>query len=719
MPATPTLIAIGVAVAAAVVALHLCRVRLGGLTPGQRWMLLGLRAVLFALLIAAIINPAILRTHTSRERPIIAVALDVSASMTDLPADETADARRYALAREALTSGPLADALANADVRWFNIGETATAIEAPEADPDPTASTDLRATMSEILRRNNHTNWRACLLVSDGADDTDASAGDIAEALAAYGTPVFCLGVGSPEPTPDVSLPGLVYPREVTEGGQIEVRALVAAPGFEDQTVRVTLTEESGATVERDLPPGETERPLQITMTAGEPGYHRYSLVAREMDGEVTPANNNRALLVRVLPRDARLLVIEGRPRREYAFLRRLLLSYEDLQTVLLLRKSRPSGFWLDTDTPRSVSGPAAAGDLSRFRAVILSNIEADSLGRDWTAQLARFVRGGGAVAMLGGDDAFGAGGWAGTPVGELLPVRISAGEELLDNPLRASLTVTGELGRALRETGVRGWEAMPALRGMNAVGGATSGAEVVLGGATGPIVTAGRAGAGRALAVTVADTWRWMQSPSASDSSRAAYRALWTTLIGWLVTPRADEPVTLELDRDMYQLGAPIRARVHVQDQEGRPLDGAQVTVRVERPSRESTQPAEPTRESGVYIALLSADEVGPWRLATSAEYEGRALGEDARNVEVTPAVGELARGAARPELLTAIAEASGGIHRSIERAGELADEMPLATSEVVVTEDLYPARTAAFFVLMLIIASVDWLLRRRWAVG
>ncbi len=614
MPATPTLIAIGVAVAAAIVALHLCRVRLGGLAPGQRWALLGLRTALFALIIAAIINPAILRTHTSRERPIIAVALDVSASMTDLPADEIA-ARR------------------------------------------------------------------ACLLVSDGADDSGASAGDIAEALAVYDVPVFCLGVGSPEPTPDVSLPGLVYPREVTEGEPIEVRALVAAPGFEDQALRVTLTEEGGATIERDLPPGETERPLQVTITAGAPGYHRYGLAAGEMSGEVTPANNSRALLVRALPRETRLLVIEGRPRREYAFLRRLLLQFEDLETVLLVRKSRPSGFWLDADTPRSVSGPAAAGDLSRFRAVILSNIETDALGRDWTAQLARFVRGGGAVAMLGGDDAFG--------------------------------------GQALRETGVQGWEAMPALRGMNAVGGATAGAEVVLGGATGPIVAAGRAGAGRALAVTVADTWRWMQSPSASDSSRAAYRALWTTLIGYLVTPRADDSVTLELDRDMYQLDAPIRARVHVQDDEGQPLDGARVTVQVERPGRESTLAAEPSREPGVYLTLLSADEVGPWRLTASAEHEGRAIGEDARSVEVTPAVGELARGAARPELLAAIAEASGGVYRPIERAGELAEELPLTAGETVVTEDLHPARTAVFFILALIIAGADWLLRRRWAVG
>jgi uncharacterized membrane protein len=717
MPALPTLIAIGVAVAAAVVALHLCRVRLGGLAAGQRWALLGLRAVLFALLIAAIINPAIPRAHTSRERPVIAVALDVSASMTDLPAAVAPG--RYALAREVLTSGPLADSLTEADVRWFNIGEHATAIKAPQTDPEPATGTDLRAAMSEILRRDNRMNWRACLLVSDGADDTDASAGDIAAALAAYDVPVFCLGVGSPEPTPDISLPGLVYPREVTEGEPIEVRALVAAPGFEDQALRVTLTEEGGDTIERDLPPGETERPLQVTMAAGAPGYHRYKLAAREMNGEVTPANNSRALLVRVLPRDTRLLVIEGRPRREYAFLRRLLLGFEDLETVLLLRKSRPAGFWLDADTPRAVSSPAAAGDLSRFRAVILANIEADALGRDWTAQLARFVRAGGAVAMLGGDDAFGAGGWAGTPVGELLPVRITTGEGLLDNPLRANLTATGGLGRALRETGVRGWQAMPALRGMNAVGGATSGAEVVLGGATGPIVAAGRAGAGRALAVTVADTWRWMQSPSASDSSRAAYRALWTTLIGWLVTPRADDPVTLELDRDMYQLDGRVRARVHVQDDEGRPLDGARVTVRVERSGRESTQAAEPTREPGVYLALLVADEVGLWRLTASAEREGRAIGEDARSVEVTPAVGELTRGAARPELLAAIAEAAGGVHRPIERAGELADKLPLTANEAVVTEDLHPARTAAFFVLVLIIAGADWLLRRRWAVG
>jgi len=59
------------------------------------------------------------------------------------------------------------------------------------------------------------------------------------------------------------------------------------------------------------------------------------------------------------------------------------------------------------------------------YDAIILSNIPADRFTEDQKQQLAAYVRDmGGGLVMTGGDEGFGAGGWLGSPVEEVMPVK-------------------------------------------------------------------------------------------------------------------------------------------------------------------------------------------------------------------------------------------------------------------------------------------------------
>ncbi len=718
-----TLLLLLLGVGASAAALHLTWRRLAGISVQRARVLLALRAVLLALLLAAVLNPTLPRVA---QRPValpVAVAMDVSRSMTELPLEGK---RRHALALEALRSGALGERLRTAAVELYAVGEGAERVAGLKPrPPDRQAdATDLQASLSEILRQSRREPLVACLLVSDGADTTGEVPARIAEILGAYGLPVFCLGVGSSRPVPDVAIAGLVYPRTVKEGDEIKVRARVSTPAFEQRELEVTLTPDIGGTIRAKLPAGAHDRRIELSTTASTPGYRRYVLAVEEVEGEVTAANNRRAFFVRVEPRQARLLLIEGRPRREYAFLRRLLLRIPDLETVILLRKQRPAQFWLDAEEPRrAAAGLSAAGELRRFRAVLLSNVDATALGGDFLRRLTDFVHEGGGLAMLGGRDAFGAGGYADGPLAEMLPVRMQGGG-LLDNPVRVRLRAEGELGRTLRDTGIEGWERLPFLRGMNATGGPTTGAEVPLeatdgSAGLGPVLATGRAGAGRVLALTVADTYRWQQSPNAGERSRAAYEALWGAIIGWLSTPRAEKQVALELDRDVYEAGGVIRARVHVLDESYEPVSGARVELRIEGPGGSATHLAQATEQAGTYQVLLPAEVEGSYRATARASLQGAGIGADSAGFEVVAAIRELAQGRARPEVLEAIAEATGGKYLPIERAAEMAELLPLGERLEPQHTELRPARTALFFLLVLAVAAADWALRRRWGIG
>lgn len=62
---------------------------------------------------------------------------------------------------------------------------------------------------------------------------------------------------------------------------------------------------------------------------------------------------------------------------------------------------------------------------LQAYRAIVLNNVSHEALPNAVKSGLSRYVRGGGGVIMVGGNESFGLGGYIGTAVEEILPVRL------------------------------------------------------------------------------------------------------------------------------------------------------------------------------------------------------------------------------------------------------------------------------------------------------
>src|SRR6185503_8304783 len=71
---------------------------------------------------------------------------------------------------------------------------------------------------------------------------------------------------------------------------------------------------------------------------------------------------------------------------------------------------------------------PKTREELFSYRAIILGSVEAASFTPEQLRMLADFVsKRGGGLLMLGGRRSFAEGGWAGTPVAEVLPVEFDS----------------------------------------------------------------------------------------------------------------------------------------------------------------------------------------------------------------------------------------------------------------------------------------------------
>src|SRR6185503_3282950 len=81
----------------------------------------------------------------------------------------------------------------------------------------------------------------------------------------------------------------------------------------------------------------------------------------------------------------------------------------------------------IDSAAELDAGFPRSRADLFKYRGVIIGDIEASFFTHDQLAMLADFVnvRGGG-LLMLGGRRSFAEGGYAGTPLADVMPVVVN-----------------------------------------------------------------------------------------------------------------------------------------------------------------------------------------------------------------------------------------------------------------------------------------------------
>jgi hypothetical protein len=236
--------------------------------------------------------------------------------------------------------------------------------------------------------------------------------------------------------------------------------------------------------------------PLRIPALAA--GPHRITVRAAVLRDEIVTENNEVQGLLRVRSGPEKILFLEGEPRPEFAFSRRAVSGDSALQLVGLLRSAPGKYLRLGVDDSLELASgfPTTREDLFKYRALVLGSIEASFFTGDQLRMIADFVsRRGGGLLALGGRAALAEGGFAGTPMAEVLPVTlISSAPRSADAgaiPLKARLSAAGrahpvtQLG-ATREASAARWDSLPPLTSVNQLGELRPGATQLVGGLSG-----------------------------------------------------------------------------------------------------------------------------------------------------------------------------------------------------------------------------------------
>ena len=730
-PVVPVMV---VAAAAAVVLLIVivAYARVRTLRPADRAIFATLRATAVLLVIGCLLRPGLVIASAVPQRNVLAVIMDDSRSMRIRDVND--GTRTAAVQRTFADTAPLPKQLAEKfAIRRFRFAADASPIAGAAALTSKGTRSDLAQALNDVREDLNGMPLAGVVIVSDGADNGSGALDDALLALRARRVPVFTVGVGTERFERDVAIERVQAPRRTLAGASSVVEADVRIRGAGRDPVPITVEADGRVVATEAARVGEKGdlTTVRFRIPPLDPGVHRIAVRAKALPTEIVTENNEWQTSIEVRAGPDRILYLEGEPRPEFAFLRRAVANDSAVQVVGLMRSAERKFLRLGVRDSLDLLGgfPASREELFGYRAIILGSIEASFFTTDQLRMLADFVsvRGGG-LMVLGGRASLSEGGYAGTPLADVLPLTISAGSINVDGaatPVMVRPTRAGEVHAALQlrstlSSSRARWDSLPALTMVNRLGALRAGATMLLAGtAEGgrsdvPILSWQRYGRGMSAVFGVQDSWLWKMD-TAIPVDDVTHQTLWRQLVRWMVD-EAPAPFEIAASPSRVAPGEPVSLRARVSTPFFTDVNDATVTVTVTSPTGTTQNvPLEWTlREDGTYAARFTPNDTGRYVLDAVATRGRDSVQTATSSLLVDERGADVAQAELRASLLRRIAEETGGRYYPLADAGKLAEDAVFTEAGVTVREakDLWDM--PAVFLLVALLLGAEWGYRR-----
>jgi uncharacterized membrane protein len=733
-----------VAALAAIAAFALITYR-GIATEGRlrdRIVLITLRLGVVALLLFCLLGPSLILRAAVPQQNFLGVLIDDSRSMTI--ADSDGQARTQFVQDQLGTpDSPLMKALAQRFVlRFFRFSSSADRLANPADLKYEGTASRLGPALERARDELSGLPLAGLVIVTDGADTSDTTLDESLAGLKARSIPVFPVGVGQDRFSRDIQISRVETPRLTLKGTTLSVDVVLSHTGYSGETVPLQV-EDDGRIVSSQqvrLPADGESATVRVTFTASDAGPRLFRFRVPAQEGEQVTQNNTRDALVEVADRRERVLYLEGEPRFEMKFIRRAVEDDTNLQVVILQRTAEDKYIRFDVDSPDElVSGfPKTREELFAYRALILGSVEAASFTPEQLRMLADFVsKRGGGLLMLGGRRSFAEGGWAGTPVAEVLPVELDASgnrgatngllfANLAVRPTRAGATFPViQLGNT-EEASLERWNSLPAVSAVNMVQGAKPGATVLLTASDDQrqehvVLAYQRYGRGKSFVFPVQDSWNWQMDASVSVEDMT-HETFWRRLVRWVVDGVPDH-VSLSTAVDRVEPGEPMRLVAEVVDPAFVEVNDAHVIAEVTTPSGKKLEvPMQWTvTRDGEYRGTFVPEEAGTYEVhATAARSTGTAgqqqdLGSSVLHARASAGDSEYFEAAMRSSLLKRVAEETGGRFFTPSDASTLPEAINYNGRGVTVVEERDLWDMPIILMLFLALIGAEWGFRRK----
>ncbi|MBG85330.1 MAG: hypothetical protein CMO80_00305 [Verrucomicrobiales bacterium] len=581
----------------------------------------------------------------------------------------------------------------------------------------------------------------AVVILSDGHHNRGESPVGMARMFGQRGVPVYTVGLGPKQRPPDVAVLDVEAPEDITQEGRVtgeivlkdDMEAGESFPlriqyGGRQMWMTNLQTRAEGV---RRIPFDFSVKALASQLT-GVGGAQQFSSIPLMLDvlagvlpGDLDQENNVSAFHVSVNSRRPKVLIVDGRPRWEFRYIRNL-LERDQRWEVKSLKAGEGGSYrpWVRGTGPKQY--PADKDQLERFDLIVFGDLPVGTFLHQELPWLVDYVkqRAGGIVFIDGKRE--GLAQFTDTPMGVLLPVTWQPGIPKLEVlPIKFDLVNNGTLrtpmGFSQDFTVSRSvWNSFPGPHWVQKVE-AKPGAEVLATAQNGavkvPAIVYQRIGAGKVLYLGFDESWRWRYN--VGDRFHGQF---WNQVADWIMEPPfqvQDAFVAVDSGDLKYDSGAKAKLRVRLRDEAlKRNPNAEKVQVELYRQGQRVST-VELTRDEGgggIYRGESSA--------LVNGEYETRVkidkIPDGLIQVKTGFLVGpqsrmELSQLHCNTELLTQVAEESGGKYLPEEELGRLVELLDSMSRGRVLEEQTPLWNSFWWFIPAILLLALEWVIRKR----
>lgn len=460
------------------------RMRRGG--RAMRALLTGFRCVVIGLAVFLVLDPTLTAYQIRPSDQTVAVVFDDSRSMT---IEHRNGKSRAEIFREAFEAGDgqlQRELTRRFQVAWFGLGEGAYRVSGVDGLTHRSRESRITRALADVEREIGKDRLAGVILLSDGVEQAEAAAPDLAElpeapVLAALLPEIrwreFEVGEFKTPAVDFVDTPVVLdvpLRAQGLKGATATVELIGPAPGGDSPThgtIQSRTIKFEGA---------EETRLARFEFEPDREGWVTYTVRARMNKDEkadeprpeeqppagrdTIPENNTQSFLLDLRPETYRIFYFSGRPNWENAFVRRALTDERQLAMTTHIRISEAEKEFVfrgkrssmsnrlfegfdpeEMDQPRydeavflrfgreaeplSEGYPSREDELFGYDLLVWSDVEYEFFNQELIRQTREFVRKrGGALLLLGGPNAFTEANYAGTLIESMLPVLLPRG---------------------------------------------------------------------------------------------------------------------------------------------------------------------------------------------------------------------------------------------------------------------------------------------------
>ncbi len=735
----------------------------GRANRGLRLGLAALRWIIITGLVLCLLDPEWIDAIKHQQKSRLAVLLDTSRSMgiKDIPGGRLPAVKHW-LQNDFARAAP-----ADVGIDYYTFNQTLAPLPAVDSAAATGDATGLGDALQALLAMPRDDPLVGVVVCSDGIENVRRDPETIARLYHRKGVPIHTLTVGTTNDVQDIILENVQVKRAVPNQAPTRIGVLIRAAGYAGVAVPVQILHANQVVASQQIKLKDGPQRIELGFTPRERGFQVYEVRIPVQNGEWLASNNRRMFGLEVLDPTIRVIYMEGTPQQpsspmpEWKYLKDALESDANIKVKTLYRQFGSKGQFLNTVDADPETGeriypvehptkgfPRTMVELLNYDVVIHSDIRTDSFSGEQLQNMARLVEEfGGGFVMIGGNSAFGKGGYHRTILDRVIPVAMEQDNDSQARPITFQAPTAAlahpvmAIGATPEETQQIWTEKFPVLYGCNLVDRAKPGATVLGVDAEarnryGPrlLLAVQNVGKGRSMAFTSDTTRSWGKdfettwgepiNPALPLTERNCdsryYRQFWVNAVRWLAAGRigkTNSPVVLELAESYCSIGEKVTASIKVRGSDLGTVDAADVSLCLSTTGQTNVVlKAAYDRVSQAYEADLLPPCDGSFTVSATATFKGQKLGDDRQLLVCESGDREMADLRAKPELLANLARISGGKMFSLSDKSSVQLSTVFGTPPPVNLEYRHTPLWDRWWWLglILLLLTVEWSVRR-----